>query len=586
MADARAKELVDVGDRQFTKRQPLEALWQEIGDNFYSTRAHFTRQAIIGEDFGTSQYDSFPELMRRSLGDSISAMLRPRDRPWFKTVTGEERIDTDVNNRRILEEVNRRMRRRMYASTSNFIGATKQCDHDFVTFGQGVVSCEESEDRQRIFMRPWHLSSVCWLENSTLDIDHAHIKDKMTARQMVRRFGEKKVHQSVRRAAEKEPDKEFNFRIIVMPRDEYDLTSKKRESDDGKKRGGNKMLPYVSCYVDVDNMVILDEAPRLLFPLIIPRWMRLTGSAYAFSPATTIALPDGRLIQQLARILLEAGEKAIDPPVAAEEEAVREANIAAGAITWVAAGDRRIQDLIHPLTINYDLKAGLALRQDLREMLTRSMFIDKLTLPPTDAAKMTAYEVARRLEEWVRQALPLFEPMVVEYNSKLLDAIYAQLEVLGEFSDLPLTPTLRSAEIKWAFESPIQTASNRMVVEKFGEALKLHATGQQMGTESPLNLAVALADAIKASDAPASWIKSDEEMAQEAEAMQQRQMLEAAAQQLGQGAQIAQQVGDAGKALQEGGVLQAPEQMKALPAPPPPDQDPRMAGLRALYGVP
>lgn len=581
--DARAKELLDIGDRQFTKRQPLMGLWQEIGDNFYSVRAHFTREPQIGENFGEHQYDSYPELLRRMLGDSISAMLRPRDRPWFKTITGFEPVDNDTGNKRVLEEVTNRMRRRMYFPKSGFIRSTKQGDHDFTTFGQCVLSVDENEDRDRMFIRPFHLANVCWLENSEQEIDHAHLKDKMTARQMKRKFGEKALHSTIVKACEKEPDREFNYRIVILPSDEYDYRKSKRfkENDEKRRPTGNHKLPFVACYVDADNKHVMDEAPRLLFPLVIPRWIKLTGSAYAFSPATTIALPDGRLAQQLARILLEAGEKAIDPPLMADEEAVREANIGAGRITWVQAdAQRKVRDLIDSFDIRYDLNAGLAFRQDLREMLTKAFYIDKLTLPPVEGEKMTAFEVGRRLEEFVRQALPLFEPMEDEYNSKLLDAIYAQLEVLGEFSDLPLTDDLRDAEIKWQFESPIQTASNKMVVEKFAEALRLHATGAEMGAASPLRLDRALSDAMKATDSPSAWIMTADEFEEAKQVEEQKKLAATLAAQVSQGAEIAGQVGEAGQKLQEGGVLDAVGSQPQLPAP-----DPRMEALQAMYGA-
>lgn len=583
MADDRAKELIAIGDRQFAKREPLMSFWQEIGEHFFATRAHFTREPQIGESYGVDQFDSYPEILRRMLGDSVSSMLRPRDRPWFKTITGFESIDKDTGNLRVLEEVTARMRRRMYAGSSNFIGATKQGDHDFTTFGQCVLSVEENQERTLLFMRNFHLSKVCWLENSSLTIDHAHLKDRMSARQMKAKFGEKALHSTVKTACEKAPDTEFDYRIIILPREEYDYTKKaKRHSEHRDPQGRAKNMPFVAVYVDVVNNHVMSESPRLLFPLVIPRWLRLEGSAYAFSPATTIALPDSRLIQSLGRILLEAGEKAIDPPIAAEEGAVREANIASGAMTWIASEDRRIQDVLMPININYDLKAGLALRQDIREMLTRAFYIDKLTLPPVDGAKMTAFEVGRRLEEFVRQSLPLFEPMEVEYNSKLLDAIYAQLAVLGEFSDLPMTPALKNAEIKWVFESPIQTASNRMMVEKFGEVLKLHATGQQLGANSRLLMDVSLHDAMRGTDAPASWMMTDDEAAEAAEAAKAKEMMAMAVQQLQQGAAVAGQVGEAGQALREGGVL--PPEGEAPKALPPPS-DPRLEGLQALYGA-
>jgi hypothetical protein len=38
---------------------------------------------------------------------------------------------------------------------------------------------------------------------------------------------------------------------------------------------------------------------------------------------------------------------------------------------------------------------------------------------------MTAREVSVRQQEFIRNLLPLFEPIEVEYNSKLLDKTYS-----------------------------------------------------------------------------------------------------------------------------------------------------------------
>jgi hypothetical protein len=52
----------------------------------------------------------------------------------------------------------------------------------------------------------------------------------------------------------------------------------------------------------------------------------LPGLAYAYSPATVVALPDARLLQQMTLTLLEAGQKAVDPPLKATSEAIRAAS--------------------------------------------------------------------------------------------------------------------------------------------------------------------------------------------------------------------------------------------------------------------
>jgi hypothetical protein len=68
----------------------------------------------------------------------------------------------------------------------------------------------------------------------------------------------------------------------------------------------------------------------------IERWQTVSGSQYAYSPATIVALPDARLLQAMTYTLLHAGEKIVDPPLIATEDVVRsDVALYAGGITWI-----------------------------------------------------------------------------------------------------------------------------------------------------------------------------------------------------------------------------------------------------------
>ena len=85
----------------------------------------------------------------------------------------------------------------------------------------------------------------------------------------------------------KEPYREIKCRHIVLPADDYDL-----ENNKNKDR-----FPFVSLYVDVENAIVLEEVPRKRLGYVIPRWVTISGSQYAYSPATVIAIPDARMLQ-------------------------------------------------------------------------------------------------------------------------------------------------------------------------------------------------------------------------------------------------------------------------------------------------
>lgn len=557
MADSRAKDLIDLGDKLFAKKDPLNSLMQEIAEIFYPQRATFTTEHYEGRDYASNILDAHALRVRDELGSALSAILRPRATPWAAAATLDDEVNAEPENAQYLEYLTNVTRTHMYHAPAQFVRATKEGDHDFITFGQTVIATTESPDRRHLFFRNHHLRDCAWLENAVGVIDHLHRKDRMTARTMMETFGEKKVHKTVKTAAEKEPGKEFSVRVIAMPSKEYDFTQSGNYGGKVKRK-----LPFNICYVDVDNCHMMREDADIIFPYVVPRWSTVSGSQYAYSPATWNALPDGRMAQQMARILLEAGEKSIDPPAIANSEMIREANIAAGALTWADVGpDGNLKDAYMPIPINGDMKTGFAMRADLRQMIEAAFKINKLSLPENTAG-MTATEIRARLEEHVRNLLPLFEPMEQEYNNKLLDNSFARLKAMNKYDFMAMPDALSNANFIWSFKNPMQEASTRILVSQFQETLGTVQMGMEAGAKvSPIKVDVALQDAVRGAGGPAKWRKTAEEMGAELEAMVQQQTLEKAAAQASTVAGLGQQVGDAAQSLQAGGVIPpTPEQ--------------------------
>jgi hypothetical protein len=559
ITDARAKELIDLGNKLFLAKGPLDTLCQELAENCYPERADFTVVRNLGEDFAAHLNDSYPSLARRELCNSFSAILRPRDKHWFQSTTYDERIDNDPGNARYLEYLTGEVRTGIYDPRTQFIAATKMADHDFGTFGNAVVSVEESPNRRHLFFRPHHFRDCAWLENDIGVVDHLHRKDRMTARAMKRRFGEKNLHETVKKACEENPGQEFNLRVVVMPADEYDYIVKDKTAGGARRKG--RKLPFVIVYVDADNCKVIREGGLPDFLYMVARWHRIPGFQYAFSPAAMTALPDARMAQDLALLILEAGEKSVYPPMLARNEAVQQANIQAGSLTWAdLEADQKLAEAMASLPIQADMKVGFAMRQDLREMITRAWFLDKLKLPDSGTQR-TAYEIARVIEDHVRNLMPLFEPMEIECNTQILDKSYNALANMKRI-DFELMPdALMERDVFWSFKNPMQEASSRILISQFGEVLQLIKAAQEFAggqLPSPIRLMSALEDAIRGTSAPAAWRKTEEEKEADQAALDQRKMLAGAAQEIAAAAEVAGKVGEGAVKLQQAGMLPAP----------------------------
>lgn len=528
-------QLIQKGEQLFSKRSQLLSLWQTIADNFFPERADFTTVRNLGEEFASNLYTSYPILARRDLGNAIGSMLRPSNKKWFHVRTSNfEKLDSD--SKAWLELVGDRMRRTMHNRKTQFARATKEGDHDFAAFGQAVLQVGTNKDADNMLYRCWHLRDVAWVENADGIADTVFRKWKPTAIELKTLFPNT-IHRDVAQCLADEPYREFNVQHCILPADQYV----------GEKRW---KTPYVSVFYDVDHKHLLEERGLLSQEYVIPRWSTVSGSQYAYSPATVAALPDSRLIQAMTRTLLEAGEKAVTPPVIAVEEAIRgDVAMYAGGITYVdAVYDERLGEVLRPLTQDQrGLPLGMNMQSDLRAMIAEAFFLNKLALPPA-GQDMTAFEVGQRVQEYIRQALPLFEPMESEYNHPLCDKTFETMMRRGAFgSPYDIPSGLRGAEIEFLFESPLHDAVEREKGQRFMEANQMLAQAVQLDPTAAdiLDSSTALRDVLEGIGVPAKWTRSQEQVAGIAAKRMQAQRTAEMLAQMQAGADVAKTLGEA-----------------------------------------
>lgn len=542
--EQRIRDLRDYGDRLFGARGGLHSLWQEIAENFYPERADFTGTRTPGADFAGNLVTSYPLLCRRDLGNAFSAMLRPRDREWFSIATGDDR-KLDNLGRRWLEWAAMKQRKAMYDRRSLFVRATKEGDHDFAGFGQCVLSAELGRDQDHLLYRCWHLRDVAWIEGADGKLCEVHRNWRPTARDLDY-FFRGKVSAEVKRALEKEPNKEFAVRHVVIDAGRYDAPP-----------GKQWKTPYVSVYFELDGGFVNEEIGVHNPIYVVPRWQTVSGSQYAYSPATVAALPDARLIQAMTLVLLEAGEKAVNPPLIAASDVVRsDVQVFAGGITWVDAEyDERLGEVLRPMTIDgKGIPLGMEMREDIKSALTDAFYLNKIGLPPADGKEMTAYEAGQRVQEYIRNALPLFEPMELEYNGALCDITFNLMQRAGAFGgpqDLP--PSLSGASIEFKFESPLHRAIEKQKGQGFVEAKALLAEAVALDPASArmVDVRTALRDALDGIGTPAAWLRGEEQMAELDEQAARQQRARELLDVMTQGGAAAEQIGKAGVALNQ-----------------------------------
>lgn len=540
--DARIQRLEKESEELFTKRGNLLSLWQEMADNFYPERADFTTMRTLGRDFAANLTTSYPLLARRSLQDSFSTMLRPIGAEWFEVSTSRpDKLDTQA--KRWLEWATGLQRRAMYDKDAMFERASKEGDGDFTTFGQCVKSIELNLNKNALLYRCWHLRDVAWCETYDGQKLPVYRKWEPYAVELDKVF-KGNVSPIVKKLVSDQPYTKVKVKHCIHAAEDY-------EAPAGKKW----KAPYISIFYECETGYVLEEIETYNKYYVIPRWQTVSGSQYAYSPAAIAALPDARLIQAMTLTLLEAGEKAVNPPLIAAQEQIRgDVAVYAGGITYFDSDyDERTGEVLRPMNLDTrGIPMGMEMRSDIREMISQAFYLNKISMPPADTKDMTAYEVGKRIEEYIRNALPLFGPVEKEDNAEVCEITFELLQRAGAFGDPRDIPqSLRGANIEFVFESPLHQAIERKKGQEFQEARALLAEAAALDPAAVhmIDARLALRDTLEGIGIPAKWIRDDKAMEAIDIQAQQQQQAQQMVQMLTAGGNAAKAIGEGGAAI-------------------------------------
>lgn len=509
------KDLKEKGDQLFERKKAIDSRNQDIAENFYVERANFTNTFMPGDEYASHLMTSYPVLVRRQLGDAVGAMLRPKGKQWFHMRAGYDDSKISFDAKRWTEWGTQLMRRAMYDRKALLARATKEGDHDFATFGGCVISVDVNRRDNTLLYRNWHLKDVAWEEDSFGQLCAIHRNWCLTLKELRTYFGDK-IHPNHERRLKQSggESQEVTVRHIMIRSNDYDW-----------KRSRH---PWVSLFLDCENQHVLEQTGSWTRKYVLPRWQTVSGSQYALSPATTVALPDARLLQSMTLTLLDAGERAVSPPMIGVAEAIRgDMQLYAGGFTSVDAEyDERLGEVLRPISQDKNgIPFGLEMADRIAGQLREALFLNTLSMPPVSSTEMTAYEVGQRVEEYIRQAIPLFEPMEEDYNGELCEITFETLLHEGAFGPADsIPPEIQGEEVTWGFESPLSESIERNKGQKFLEskALLAEAVAVDPSAVHVLNFQQALRDALEGIGAPMTWQRNPKES--EARAQQEKEM--------------------------------------------------------------
>lgn len=510
------------------ERNEWESLWQELSDylcpyrGFYIARG---QQPNRGDRRGGKIRDGVATRALRILAAGLQGGLTSPARPWFRLGLSDSGLSEQSGVREWLAAVERIM----YAAfaRSNFYSAIHSVYADLAAFGTACLY--EEEDPARILhFRVLTAGEYALACDSRGRTDTVYRRIWMTAEQMIDRFGEERVSDSVREAMTNDrPDQWFEVLHAVQPRRKRDAT---------KKDGIN--LPYESLYQELAGEgAVLSEGGYEEFPYMAPRW-DITGSdVYGRSPGMD-TLPDVKMLQKMQEKSIKAIEKQVDPPLRVPISYADSLNTVPGGINYI---DSSNPAGLGPLyEVRFDVAAAEAKIERVQQAVREGLFND-LFLMILERPNMTATEVSERHEEKLLMLGPVIERQFSELLDPLIDRTFG---ILWRAGRIPPSPQeLQGREMKVEYISLLAQAQKLVGTQSIGAAMQFVGMIAQMNPEvlDKVDFDEAVSQYGDLVGLPPKIIRPDAAVAQirQARAQQQQQVqAEQQAMAMAQGAQV------------------------------------------------
>ena len=444
-------------------RRNWEHHWQEIAEVVLPRRTDIVGKRTPGDKRNLKAIDSTGIIANELLAAGLHGMMTNPASKWFTLRISDQDLNAEDDVKLWLESVENIIYEELSSSESSFSSHMHELYLDLSAFGTAVMFIGESNQTNDLMFQSLPLKECYVSENADGRIDTLYRKYELTARQIVQKWGNKEsvvgkdvitCHQTGKL--------EDKFEIIhaIFPRMDYDKRKRTRQN-----------MPVASVYILCKGEKILEESGYEEMPILAPRWSKAAGEIYGRGPGMA-TLPDVKMLQQMAKTVIKAAQKVVDPPLQLEDDSVLlPVRTIPGGLNYRRAGSEPIT----PLSTGAQIPIGLEMMQDVRVRIREGFFLDQLQLQ--QGPQMTATEVLQRTEEKLRLLGPVMGRMQSELLSPLINRVFG---ILGRQNKLPVLPEmLEGGNYKIEFVSPLARAQKQVEANSLLRVFEIGSTVMQ-----------------------------------------------------------------------------------------------------------
>lgn len=238
---------------------------------------------------------------------------------------------------------------------------------------------------------------------------------------------------------------------------------------------GNNTLEYASYYFEPGEEHLISEGGFDSIPYIVTRAYSDGRSPYSISPGT-IALADVLMINEIKRLMLQAGQLSVSPPMLMPDRGlVGRLNYNSGALNMYRKdGSVDVGDF-QPLKLVGDFKLGMELMQQAQKDVNAAFFVDLFLMihNRTQAGKGTP--TAMEIEQLATEKSFLLAPILInqqqENFNRLFERVF-EIKKKERGAIPPPPPELQNADIEIEYVSPLIRAQQGMKTQEILQAMQ------------------------------------------------------------------------------------------------------------------
>ncbi|RKZ93082.1 MAG: hypothetical protein DRQ40_08015 [Gammaproteobacteria bacterium] len=462
MTDDICDDLAKRYENLITDRTVAQLEWEKIERYVTPYRGKFFKDEKNESSIEWSRtdvYDSTAPSAHQNLAARLHGTISNPSIRWFEIRYRDDDLNKNKEVAKWLSDANERV---YYAlQDSNFNLEINETYQDICGFGTSAMFLESGGDDPLIF-KSIPLKEMCFESDWRGTVLRFYRLLEMTPAQILSQFGAKNVPDNIVEMDKEGQQEKQDVLFSVYPRNNKIVPVGKMQRSDRR--------PWAYCYFLKDTREMLgDEGGYYEMPVFVPRWRKTNSSIWGNSPAH-LAMGDIMSLNKAREMQLKASEKAIDPPLFAEERAIiADLDLSAASLNVV-----RKLDGIKAFDSKFDIYVSDHMIDQLQNSVRDYFFYDQLMLPAPQGTPATAYEISVRYE----QLQKLLGPTLGRLQNDLLDPVVSRtFRVLARAGQIPPPPQAvidAGAELEVEYIGALsnaQKADRAASIERYGVSL-------------------------------------------------------------------------------------------------------------------